>query len=123
MRAFIILLLILAFTKCARQTQPTGGPKDTDPPELISSTPTNGEKNFHGNNIELTFDENVKLKDPKEEILITPSLGAATRFSVKKNKVIITPEYQWADTTTYSIAFRDGIQDVNESNPTDDLHL
>ncbi len=73
--------------------------------------------------IELTFDENIKLKDPKEEILITPSMGAGTRFTAKKNKVVITPEYKWADTTTYSIAFRDGIQDLNESNPTDDLHL
>jgi uncharacterized protein (DUF2141 family) len=123
MRVFIILLVVLFFAKCARQTQPNGGPKDTDPPELLSSTPANGEKNFNGNNIELTFDENVKLKDPKEEILITPSLGAGTRFSVKKNKVIITPEYKWADSTTYSIAFREGIQDINESNPTDDLHL
>ncbi len=123
MRAFIILLSILIFTRCARQGQPNGGPKDSDPPELLSSTPADGEKNFRGTSIELTFNENVKLKDPKEEILITPSMGTSTRFTVKKNKVVITPENKWADSTTYSIAFREGIQDVNESNPTDDLHL
>lgn len=123
MRALFPILFILAFSECARQTQPNGGPKDNDPPELLSSTPTNGEKNFHGNSIELTFDEYVKLKDPKEEILITPSPGANTKFLVKKNKVIITPEKKLIDSTTYSIAFREGIQDINEGNPTDDLHL
>ncbi len=86
MRAFIILLSILIFTRCARQGQPNGGPKDSDPPELLSSTPADGEKNFRGTSIELTFNENVKLKDPKEEILITPSMGTSTRFTVKKIK-------------------------------------
>src|SRR6185369_13611194 len=60
---------------------------------------------------------------PKEEILITPSPGTNTKFTAKKNKVVITPEKKLKDSTTYSIAFREGIQDINESNPTDDLHL
>jgi len=123
MRIFISILTIILLFKCARQTQPTGGPKDTDPPQLLSSSPANGEKNFSGKTIELTFDEYIKLKDPKEEILITPSLGTNTKFLAKKNKVTIYPENKWIDTTTYSIAFRDGIQDINESNPTDNLHL
>ena len=123
MRIPISILLVLIFIQCARQTQPSGGPKDVDPPELLSSNPVNGERNFRKNTIELTFDEYVKLKDPKEEILITPSLGTNTKFIAKKNKVTITPENKWIDSTTYSIAFRDGIQDINESNPTDDLHL
>jgi len=123
MRAFIVVLVIFIFAQCARQTQPNGGPKDTDPPELLSSSPANGEKNFKGTSLELTFNEYIKLKDPKEEILITPFIGTNTRFTAKKNKVIITPENKWIDSTTYSIAFREGIQDINESNPTDDLHL
>ena len=123
MRIILPILAILVFIKCARQTQPNGGPKDTDPPQLLSSTPTNEEKNFHGNTIELTFDEYVKLKDPKEEIIITPSPGQNTKFLVKKTRVIITPEKKFSDSTTYSIAFREGIQDINEGNPTEDLHL
>lgn len=123
MRVFLVLLFAIAFAHCARQTQPGGGPKDNTPPELVSSNPTNGEKNFHGNTIELTFDEYVKLKDPKEEILVTPSFGANTKYVVKKNRVSIIPENKWLDSTTYSIAFREGIQDINEGNPTEDLHL
>jgi len=123
MRVLLFLFLAISFVHCARQTQPNGGPKDNDPPELISSNPANGDKNFHGDQIELIFNEDVKLKDPKEEILITPSFGTNTKFIVKKNKVIITPENKWLDTTTYSIAFREGIQDLNEGNPAEDLHI
>ncbi len=123
MRKLAIILVSFLVWKCARQTQPSGGPKDTDPPELVSSTPDNGQKNFKGTNIELSFDEFVKLKDAKEEILISPSPGAKTKFSAIKNRVTIVPENPWKDSTTYSIAFRNGIQDINESNPTDDLHL
>ncbi len=123
MRKLTILLFSIIFWQCARQTQPGGGPKDTDPPQLISSVPENGQKNFKGKAIELTFDEFVKLKDPKEEILITPSFGLNTKFVAKKNHVFIYPEIPWKDSTTYSISFRDGIQDINEGNPTEDLHL
>lgn len=123
MRPLFIILSCFLLTQCARQSQPGGGPKDIDAPELLVSTPKNGEKNFHGKIVQLTFDEFIKLKDPKEEIVITPSFGPNTKFVAKKNRVSIYPEFNLQDTTTYSIAFRDGIQDLNESNPADDLHL
>lgn len=100
-----------------------GGPKDVDPPQLLSSDPTDGQKNFKGKVITLNFDEYVKLKDPKEEIIITPSPGANTKYIAKKRSVIIIPENPWTENTTYSVAFRNGIQDINESNAAEDLHL
>ncbi|MBS1506900.1 MAG: Ig-like domain-containing protein [Bacteroidetes bacterium] len=123
MRKFLFILPALLLFQCARQTQPNGGPKDVDPPQLLTSNPEYGQKNFSGETIELTFDEDIKLKDAKEEILITPSPGPKTKFVAKKKKVIITPENKWLENTTYSIAFREGIQDLNESNPAEDLHL
>lgn len=123
MRVLLIILLSMLFLQCARQAQPSGGPKDADPPELISSNPQNGQKNFKGNQIELTLDELIKLKDPKEEIFITPSLGTNTKFIVKNNRLFIYPENAFKDSTTYSIAFRDAVQDINEGNPAEDLHL
>ncbi len=123
MRKILVFVSCCCLYQCARQTQPNGGPKDINPPELISSNPVYGQRNFKGTNIELMFDEYIKLKDPNEEILITPTAGPKTKFTVKKNKVMIAPELKWKDSTTYSIAFRNGIQDLNESNPADDLHL
>jgi uncharacterized protein (DUF2141 family) len=122
-KLFLILPAILLLWQCARQSQPQGGPKDEQDPQLLSSTPTNGQKNYKGKIIELIFDEFVKLKDPQDEIVITPSSGSKTKFTSKKNKVIISPEKPWMDSTTYSISFRGAIQDLNESNTAEDLHL
>jgi len=120
---FLILLSSFILWRCASQTTPTGGPKDVAPPVLKKSIPANKQTNFKGKVIELTFDELLKLNNPKEEIIITPAPGKEVQFTAKQNKIFIEPKDGWADTTTYSISFREGIQDLNESNPVADLHL
>ncbi len=119
----VITTILLSLLGCATQTTPSGGPKDEIPPEMTYSSPRDGQKNFKNDVIELTFDELIKLKDPKEEILITPSPGKNTKFTAKKNKVLIEPEFPWQENTTYSISFRDGIQDLTEGNPAENLRL
>lgn len=118
----LIPILFLA-VGCATVTTPTGGPKDEAPPELEYSVPANNQKNFKGSELELTFSELIKLKDAKEEILITPSPGKDTKFIVKKNKLIIEPQNPWQENTTYNISFRDGVQDLNEGNPAENLRI
>jgi uncharacterized protein (DUF2141 family) len=120
-KKYISILLLLS--ACASVTSPTGGPKDEAPPELESSNPESNQRNFKGEAIELTFNELIKLKDPKEEILITPSPGKDTKFTVKKNKLLIEPQNPWTENTTYSINFREGVQDLNESNSAENLRL
>jgi uncharacterized protein (DUF2141 family) len=124
MRNYIIALLILfIFSMCANQTSPGGGPQDKKAPELLSSKPKNNQLNFKGETFELEFDEYIKLKDPAEEIMITPAVGKETKFIAKKNKVIIVPKNKLLENTTYSISFRDGVQDISESNPAYNLRL
>lgn len=123
MNAIRLLPLAVLCWACASQTSPTGGPRDKTPPKLIASSPLPNQKNFRGSAVELEFDEYVKLKDPKEEILISPSMGKEVNYVARKNKVIITPKRPWLDSTTYSISFRDGIQDITESNPAENLRL
>jgi uncharacterized protein (DUF2141 family) len=127
MKLFTIRLILLFTTiflcRCARQTTPEGGPKDITKPELLKSNPQDNQTNFKGKKLELYFSEDIKLKDPKEEIIITPSPGKETKYLAVKNKLTIDPANQWADSTTYSIMFRESIQDITESNPTDELRL
>lgn len=92
-------------------------------PKLGSSNPTIGQKNFKGSQLELTFSEPIKLKDAKEEILITPTPGKNTTYTVKKNKLIIEPENDWKENTTYNLNFREGVQDLTEGNPVENLRL
>lgn len=117
------IAIMLLVTACANIAMPTGGPRDIKPPELVSSIPSNNDRNFSGKTIELTFNEDIKLKDPKEEILIVPTVGKNTLFTVKKKKLIIEPESELQPNTTYSISFRDGVQDLTEGNPAENLRL
>jgi hypothetical protein len=122
-RLFIFFSILALLYGCASQTTPTGGPQDKTPPDLVSSNPANNQKNFKGKTLQLTFNEDVRLKDPKEEILITPSPGKNILYTAKRNKITIEPEILWSDSTTFSISFRDGIQDITEGNPADNLRL
>jgi uncharacterized protein (DUF2141 family) len=120
---FLISFVCFALWRCATQTTPMGGPKDVKPPKFENSNPTHNQKNFKGKTIELSFNETIVLKNPKEEIIITPSPGKDVEMKTKGNVVTITPKAGWQDSTTYNINFRDAVQDITEGNPAVDLRL
>ncbi len=103
---------------CAKRGTITGGEKDTLAPVLKMSFPKNLNTNFKGNEIKLTFDEYIKLKDLNKQLIISPPM---------KNEPLITPTsvskyitIKINDTlqpnTTYSFNFGQSIQDNNEGN-------
>jgi Bacterial Ig-like domain len=124
MRRKIILFISAGLLgACARQTTPGGGPKDKTPPHLLHAVPANNDRNYKGKTLTLTFDEAVKLKDAKNEIIITPVIKGNIDFTAIKNRVVITPKKGLLDSTTYSFSFRDAVQDITESNPAEDLRI
>ncbi len=120
---FPTLIILAAILGCARQTVPTGGPKDTIPPVMQLSTPPNNSINFKGDKVQLQFDEHIILDNPKEQILITPNVGKDYEIVAKKKTVTLTFNQPLQDSTTYSINFRDGIKDITEKNPPRNLKL
>jgi uncharacterized protein (DUF2141 family) len=118
-----ILLLTLLLNQCAKQTTPTGGPKDETPPTLIGSNPPNRQINFNRDEIELTFDEPVQANNPREQILITPTIRKKFETTIRKNKVVLKLNAALSENTTYTIAFRESIQDLSERNPVVNLKL
>ena len=48
---------------CARRSSPTGGLKDSIPPELLRAYPKMNSTFFDKDEIELVFDEYIKIKD------------------------------------------------------------
>jgi uncharacterized protein (DUF2141 family) len=117
------LIYPLFFLACARQTTPTGGPKDTLAPVLQSSLPKKGQTKFKGKSVELTFNEAIQLNNPKEQIIIIPSVGKDFEATAKKNTVVLTFKEYTKDSTTYSINFRESVQDLTEKNPAKNLKL
>jgi uncharacterized protein (DUF2141 family) len=114
---WIVAMPLLIFLGCAKQTSPTGGPKDTIPPRLISAIPEPEAINFSGRKIELTFSEHVILNNPKEQLLVTPSIGKNYEIDVKKKTVTLEAEDDLLPNTTYTFNFRDAVQDITEKNP------
>jgi hypothetical protein len=116
---FIITLVVISFIaqQCAKQTAPTGGPKDETPPELKWSNPRDKQTKFRSEKIEILFDEFVQLNNPKEQIIITPTIGKKFEVTNRKNKVTLDFNVPLQENTTYNINFRESIQDLTEKNP------
>jgi hypothetical protein len=115
------LLSILVLASCARQSSPTGGPKDTIPPILVQTIPPNETTNFKAKQLQLVFSEDVILNTPKEQLIVTPSIGKDYKIIYKKNTVILTFEQPLEDSTTYTFSFREAVQDITEKNPVKNL--
>lgn len=117
-----ILYCIFIFS-CAKISQPTGGPKDTIPPILISSVPRIEQTEYKGKTIELTFNEIITVNNPKEQLIITPAIGKDFKVEARQTKVLVTLEKPLQDSTTYAFNFRDAIRDVTENNPVRNLRI
>lgn len=117
---FIYALFIFS---CARQSSPTGGPKDTIPPVLLKSIPPNEAINFSAKEIQLMFSEDVILNAPKEQLIVTPTIGKDYKLTYRKNTVTLELEDPLEDSTTYTFNFRETVQDITEKNPVRNLTL
>lgn len=115
--ATVLILISLIVQQCAKQTAPTGGPKDETPPILLKSTPAHESVKVTKDEIELTFDEFVQLNNARDQIIITPSVGKKFEALAKKNKVILKLNTSLEANTTYNVNFRESIQDLTEKNP------
>ncbi len=118
---YVFLLVFLA--RCAQQVAPTGGKKDTTPPNLLSSTPPNKTLNFKGKEIELFFDEYVIVDNIQQKLIITPETENPYTPKQKGKSVVLSFKNDFADSTTYTLNFGDGIKDFAERNPAPNLKL
>lgn len=113
----LAIMVSLSFIQCANMQKPTGGPKDSIAPKLLSVTPPNLSKNFKDKIIEMTFDEYIKTVNPGKEFNISPDVGIQPIYKVKKKKFIIELPDSLEENTTYTINFGKGLVDYNEGNP------
>ncbi|MES3019471.1 MAG: Ig-like domain-containing domain [Bacteroidota bacterium] len=114
--SLILLLAILLFSSCASVQSPTGGPRDSIPPKIVKETPKNLTRNFAAQEIQIQFDEFIKLTNEFSEISISPALDVLPEFKAKKQNLEIKFSQPLEANTTYTINFGKAITDVNESN-------
>ena len=73
--------------KCAAFAPPTGGKKDTTPPELLSASPPSGTVRLLEQVVELTFSEYMDEKSFTTGIRIAPVLEVDPVVKFKGNRV------------------------------------
>lgn len=110
------ILLVGLLHGCASIQQPTGGPKDKEPPKVLKETPKNLSTNFHAKEINILFDEYFKINNEQKEFSISPALDKTPYFKIKKKILNIRFDDTLAANTTYSINFGRGLVDYNEGN-------
>lgn len=114
---FITYIISITTTGCAQMGQPTGGPRDSLAPVLISANPKMLTTNFSGNRISLTFDEYIVLQDAQTNVLMSPYPKVNPQFDFKLKTVTVKIKDTLRPNTTYAIDFGDAIRDNNEGNP------
>lgn len=119
----ILILSVLEFIafSCANPISPTGGPKDTIPPTLLESTPADQQLNYKGQTITLTFDEIINADKLKQNLIITPTTDMEYKALPKKYSITLQFAEPFEDSTTYTFNFFDGITDITEKTPAENL--
>ncbi len=109
------------FISCANPVSPGGGPKDETPPRVVKSDPPNYSLNFDKSVISISFDEFVKLKNPNQQVIISPPLEEQPEFKLRGKAVVINLKSKLVQNTTYSIFFGSAIVDITEDNSLKDF--
>ncbi len=104
-------------TGCAQISAPTGGPRDSLAPTLVSSRPAIKSVNVTDNKITLSFNEYIEVKEALTNVLVSPVPKNNPVVDYKLRTVTVKLKDTLQPNTTYSINFGNAIVDVNESNP------
>ena len=112
----LILVLALLVSACAKQGYPTGGPKDTNPPKALGAKPSNESRHFAANQFYIQFDEYVVLKNPDDNVLVSPPLKQKAEYTTKGRGVLVKLHDTLQANTTYLFQFKEAIADFNEGN-------
>lgn len=113
----LIGLVLIMGSGCAQIGAPTGGPRDSLPPVLISSNPKLLTTNFTADKINLVFDEYIDLQDVQNNVLVSPYPKTNPVVEFKLKTVTVKLKDTLLPNTTYSINFGNAIKDNNEGNP------
>ncbi len=111
---FVVLAVILA--ACASIGNPSGGPRDEDPPIFVRANPAPGAVNVSKSKIEIDFNEIINVKDAFTKVVVSPPSKSVPRVSSLGRKVSVEFRDSLLPNTTYTISFADAIEDNNEGN-------
>ena len=70
-----LVFLVFSFSQCAKKGRPDGGPKDEDAPLFVTANQPYETINFDKKEINIYFNEYIKLKDLRKQLIVSPPLN------------------------------------------------
>jgi len=119
LRLLFLVLTICFLGSCALQVAPTGGEKDVKPPQVLKAVPENFSTGFHTNEVVLTFDEFIQVKEIGTQLVVSPPLKYPVTTQLRKKKLHLIFGDTLLPNTTYTLNFGNAISDFNEGNVLD----
>lgn len=101
---------------CASIGNPSGGPRDEDPPRFLYANPPQGAVEVSPSKANLFFNEIVNVKDAFTKVVVSPPSATTPRVSSLGRRVTIEFRDTLLPNTTYTVDFGDAIADNNEGN-------
>ncbi len=115
--AIALMALALYLFSCANPgAGPTGGPRDSIAPVVLSTVPEPFATNYNGRQIEINFDEYIVADNLPATMVISPPLAEKTEARTRGKSIVIKIDEDLVPGRTYSVDFKDGIKDYNEGN-------
>lgn len=116
MKHLYIYLIIALISSCANVILPNGGPKDSEAPKVISTSPQTNNLKFNGDKIIFTFNEKINVSNFFNSFFISPPLNKKVDYSTKVNKLVIQLKEELKNNTTYYVSIGQSVSDLNEGN-------
>lgn len=113
---FFVSVATLFGGSCANIIPPSGGPRDSIPPQLVNATPPDSTLNFRGEKVMFTFNEYIDLQDVQSNLLFTPLFQNNPRVDAKGKTITVNFRDPLDTNTTYILNFGNAIKDYNEGN-------
>jgi hypothetical protein len=113
---FLVLIRVPFITGCANIIPPTGGPRDSLPPVLVTANPILNSLQISPKKIVLNFDEYLDLKEIRNNLIVSPVPKIFPIITSHLKTITIEMKDTLQPNTTYSLNFGRAITDVNEGN-------
>lgn len=114
--AVLVLADGIGLSGCANIIPPSGGPRDSLPPNLLNAAPRDSSRNFSNNRITFVFDEFVEVNNPMENLIVSPTPKRMPEVTGKLRTVTVKILDTLEPNTTYTLNFGNAIRDINEGN-------
>ncbi len=122
MRAVIVLLACILAPGCANPVAPTGGPRDTTPPVLVSSSPETGSIRVTDSVVEVTFNEALDARSAREAVTITPTPERLPIVEARGKRLRIDLG-ELRPNTTYIVTLGTALRDARSAALTSPIQL